>query len=51
MIQSFKRLLQRDASTRHEAPQSEQLIELDASVLDQIGGGDAPEPRNHAWTV
>ncbi len=51
MIQSSK-LLVSVPPTCDDAAQSESmLMELDESVLDQIGGGDAPIPRNQPWTL
>ncbi len=51
MIQVNK-LLVSVRTARADAAQSEGLLmELDESVLDQIGGGDGPELKNRAWTV
>lgn len=51
MIQASK-LLVSGRAERDDAAQSESmLMELDESVLNQIGGGDGPELGNRAWTV
>lgn len=51
MIQAAKFALIESKQYLDDASQGDLLIELDESVLDQVGGGDAPVPKNRAWTV
>lgn len=50
MIQVNKLLVSVRAERDDAAQVEGMLMELDESVLDQIGGGDGPELRNRAWT-
>ncbi len=46
MIQLAKDLMDKAAQRSNDAPQTDALIELDDSVLDQIGGG-----KSQLWCV
>jgi hypothetical protein len=51
MIQFPKDLMEKVAQRGNDAPVTDALIELDDSVLDQIGGGEGPLERGRAWSV
>ena len=51
MIQFAKDPMDKDAQRSNDSPTTDALIELDDSVLDQIGGGADPVARNRSWCV
>lgn len=51
MIQYAKDLMDKDAQRSNDAPKTDALIELDDSVLDQIGDGADPVARSRLWAI
>lgn len=51
MIRFAKDLMDKEAQRPNDAPTTDALIELDDSVLDQIGGSADPVARSRPWFV